>query len=154
MSSKSVRDVDLSYLPKCTECFHRLQKIRTCFKCQAKQVLIQRGLNWRILVKRENCLYNRTIIKVCTKERLLDSLNLLDQSVNKGCPRINATPLRRQTVHSPLFSVRSSKPSTLRYGRPSWMSVKSTQGKGRSRRPLPRVPMKPRWPPVPVSARS
>ena len=35
-----------------------------------------------------------------------------------------------ENVHSPYLSVRSSRSGTLRYGLPSWMSVKTTQGAG------------------------
>ena len=49
MSRKRILNVDLSYLPKCTESFHRFLKKRTCFKFKAKQVLIIEGLNWQIL---------------------------------------------------------------------------------------------------------
>ena len=46
MSPKRILNVDLSYLPKCTEFFfNRFEKIRTCSEFQAKQVLVYRGLN-------------------------------------------------------------------------------------------------------------
>ena len=48
MSPKRILNVDLSYLPKCSEFFYRFQKRRTAFKFQAKQVLIQRAPNWEI----------------------------------------------------------------------------------------------------------
>ena len=46
-----------------------------------------------------------------------------------------------QTVTVPYFSLRSSRSRAFRYGRPPWMSAKSTHS-------LPRYRMKPRWPPV------
>ena len=73
------------------------------------------------------------------------------------------------------FSVRSSISRALPYGWPSWMSVKSTLGGGGGDglgggekiffcllplttyippTPAPAVHVKPRWPPLPVSARS
>ena len=45
MSPKRILNVDLSYLPKCTEFFfNRFEKIRTCSEFQAKQILVYRGL--------------------------------------------------------------------------------------------------------------
>ena len=58
------------------------------------------------------------------------------------------------TLHSPYFSVRSSISSTLHYGQPSWMSVKTTQeaggrfGRKREKQSLSSFDAHPRWLPV------
>ena len=52
MSPKRTPNVHLSYSPKYTEFFfYSVRKKRTCFKFQAKQVLVQRGSNWPILAQ-------------------------------------------------------------------------------------------------------
>ena len=73
---------------------------------------------------------------------------------------LNRTRLPRNINWSPYFSVRSSRSSTLRYGRPSWMQWVSNLLQGRGRYKPQRHPswpgpglvhMKPRWPPVPMT---
>ena len=59
------------------------------------------------------------------KKWLRAALNLVtDQSKSDTCH------YRLFTLHSPYFSVRSSRSSTLCSGQPSWMSVKTTSGAG------------------------